>query len=88
MYSDIPITHDYYTHDCAGAMYMHVCTECWSVSQEWQDVLDGLSSDMVVKAMGVVRKRPSENINKVYVCMRKGLGIYLENHEKLTATWE
>ena len=47
MYSDIPITH-YCTHDCAGAMYMHVCTECWSVPQEWQDVLDGLSSDMVV----------------------------------------
>ena len=51
-------------------------------------MLDGLSSDMVVKAMGVVRKRPSENINKVYVCMGKGLGIYLENHEKLTATWD
>ena len=31
-------------------------------------MLDGLSSDMVVKAVGVVRKRPSENINKVHTC--------------------
>ena len=44
-------------------------------------MLDGLSSDMVVKAMGVVRKRPSENINKVYtvccMCMYSCLLIHV-----------
>ena len=44
-------------------------------------MLDGLSSDMVVKAMGVVRKRPSENTNKVYtvccMCMYSCLLIHV-----------
>ena len=44
-------------------------------------MLDGLSSDMVVKAMGVVRKRPSENINEVYtvccMCMYSCLLIHV-----------